>query len=368
MKIAVITPRYAISGVPLAQIRFAKSLKKSGYDVTLIVGYVSSEYDFQKPKNIETQIFNSPRVKGMLIPLVKYLRKQQPDVIFSAEDHLTLVVIIAALISRSQVKISGSSRVTPFDTYRGSMFQKGWILKILMKLLSWRADVLTCVSKDMVQQYRQVFRTPRHQHAYNIIDEKISRPQMLEECDHCWTKDKTIPLIVAAGQLAPWKGFDCAIDAMAILNRQRRVRLLILGEGPERAALQEKIIRNGLTESVCLYGNVSNPLKFFVNSNVFLLSSRVEGMPNVLVEAMMCGCTPVSTDCPTGPRELLQGGLYGYLVPVDDAEAMAKALATAIEKPIPDDLLKVAIQPFSEKNVLSRHFELLGILSNESRN
>jgi len=108
-------------------------------------------------------------------------------------------------------------------------------------------------------------------------------------------------------------------------------------------------------------GYVENPLKYFARADVFVLSSLVEGMPNVLVEAMMSGCTPVSTDCPTGPRELLQGGKYGYLVPMRDPQAMSAAIECALDNPISRTLLDEAVAPFEENRVIDRHFELLGL-------
>ena len=121
------------------------------------------------------------------------------------------------------------------------------------------------------------------------------------------------------------------------------------------------IVKLGLTAVVRLQGYVENPLKFFAHADVFVLSSHVEGLPNVLIEAMMCGCTPVSTDCPTGPREVLQNGKYGYLVPVGDPVAMAAAVEQALCHPIPRNLLAEAILPFREGAVIERHFEVLGL-------
>jgi glycosyltransferase involved in cell wall biosynthesis len=117
----------------------------------------------------------------------------------------------------------------------------------------------------------------------------------------------------------------------------------------------------GLSDNILLQGFVDNPLKYFAGADVFVLSSHVEGLPNVLVEAMMCGCTPVSTDCPTGPREVLHDGKYGYLVPMRDPDAMAAGIEQALDKPIPEQLLAEAIAPFEENAVIERHFEVLGL-------
>ena len=136
---------------------------------------------------------------------------------------------------------------------------------------------------------------------------------------------------------------------------------MILGDGPLRSELEALIIELGLDDVVSLLGYVENPLKYFARADVFVLSSHVEGLPNVLVEAMMCGCTPVSTDCPTGPREVLQDGKYGYLVPQRDPVALAAGIEQALDRPIPKELLAEAVRPFEEGAVLSRHFEVLGL-------
>lgn len=226
----------------------------------------------------------------------------------------------------------------------------------------WRANATTCVSKDMVEQYRAVFNSPPHVAVYNIVDDKSSRARMQEPVQHEWLLDKSQPVIVAAGRLAAWKGFSDLVHAMKILAVKGRVaRLLILGDGPLRIELQTLINELELKDSVQLLGYVSNPLKYFAHADVFVLSSLVEGLPNVLVEAMMCGCTPVATDCPTGPREVLQDGKYGYLVPVKDPVALAAGIEHALEAPTQHSVLEIAVKPFEEDVVLNHHFDVLGL-------
>jgi glycosyltransferase involved in cell wall biosynthesis len=361
MKICVVTPLYAIAGVPLAQLRFARALAGKGHDVDLMIGHIDPEYQFPDMTGITVLNLNRRNVRGMLFPLVRYFFSVKPDVVFSAEDHLNTVVQLAAIFSRSKAKISGSSRVTPFDTYSNIPFTKRWFLKHITRAVMWRADVLTCVSKDMVEQYRSVFVSPPHVCVYNIVDDNHSRLRMKEAVDHEWLLRKDSPVLVAAGRLASWKGFADLIRAMAVLSRRRRARLLILGDGPLRSELEALIVQLNLSDVVSLLGYVENPLKYFVHADVFVLSSHVEGLPNVLVEAMMCGCTPVSTDCPTGPREVLQDGKYGYLVPMRDPVAMAAGIEKALDGPIPKERLADAVRPFKEAAILEKHFEVLGL-------
>ncbi|OGI07273.1 MAG: hypothetical protein A2Y40_05395 [Candidatus Margulisbacteria bacterium GWF2_35_9] len=361
MKITVITPCFAYSGVPLAQTRFARALAKRAHDVELIIGFVDKKYTLPTIQGVSVSVWNKSRVLSMLFPLIKYLKTSKPDVVFSAEDHLNSIVLLALILSGSKAKFSGSSRVTPYDTYINKNFPKGWILKQLMKAIMWRANVLTCVSKDMVLQYQKIFKNPHHLAVYNIVDDVASREKMTEPVKHPWLIKKELPVIIAAGQIEPWKDFATLISAIKYLHKKSLVRLIILGEGSLRNELQELAKNFGIGDFVCFEGQVKNPLKYFVYSDIFVLSSLVEGLPNVLVEAMMCGCTPVATDCPTGPREVLEDGKYGYLVPMGDPETMAKAILQAIDKPIPAKILAEKVKEFEENTIIDRHFDLLGI-------
>jgi glycosyltransferase involved in cell wall biosynthesis len=359
MKITVVTPLYAIAGVPLAQIRFAKCLSARGHDVELIFGRVVEQYKLPEISGLKVINLNCRNVRGMFVPLLRYMKSAKPDIVFSAEDHLNAIILLAAIVAQSNSYISCSSRVTPFDTYSNKPFSKRWFLKILMRSVMWRANVLTCVSIDMVAQYRRIFNNTKHTCVYNIVADVNFHTRAAESVEHPWFKNRSFPVLIAAGRLAPWKGFADLINAISIVNSFRTVRLLILGDGPLRNELQSQIKSLNLGDKVQLIGYVDNPLKYFSRSDIFVLSSHVEGLPNVLVEAMMCGCTPVATDCPTGPREVLNGGQYGYLVPPRDSQAMASSILKAIDNRISDELLNQAVRPFQEDVVIARHFDLL---------
>jgi glycosyltransferase involved in cell wall biosynthesis len=297
LRIGVVTPRYAVSGVPLAQWRFAAALAEAGHAVDLLIGHCDPDLRVPEAPGVAVHVLGRARTRGMALPIWRYLRRERPDVIFSAEDHLNCLVLGAAILAGSRTRISGSSRVTPFDTYSDTPFTKRWALKWAARAVAWRADALTCVSRDMVDQYRRVFRGARHVCVYNIIDQPAARVKRAEPVDDPWFADRDVPLIVAAGTLAPWKGFADLIRAMAVLVASGRpARLVILGEGPLRAELEAQVAATGLGDCVRLPGRVDNPLKYFARADVFALSSHVEGLPNVLVEAMLCGCTPVATD------------------------------------------------------------------------
>lgn len=361
MKIAVITSRYSISGVPLAQLRLARSLISHGHEVQFIVGHCQPDSSLFNENNLNIKVLNTHSTFKMIYPLFSLLKDNDIDIIFTAEDHLNVTVLLAAIISKSKAKISASSRVTPLDTYSNIWFSKKWILKQLSKLTMRRADVLTCVSKDMVIQYKKIFADSRHICIYNIVDDQISRQKMLEPISHKWFLSNNYKILIASGSLASWKGFEDLIRAIPYVLVERKVKLLILGDGPLKDHLQGIIENLDITSLVELVGNVDNPLQYYKHSDIFVLSSYVEGMPNVLIEAMMCGCTPVATDCPTGPREVLQKNKYGYLVSSHEPKAIAKAIIQAIDRPISKALLDDAIKPFESEAVLAEHFKALSL-------
>ena len=362
MKISVITARYSLTGVPLAQMRLARAFAARGHDVDVIFGYIDAGHPPPDGSGVNLINFETPRARGIVRPMVRYLRSTEPDIVLSAEDNLVGFVLLAAIMARSRAKIGGSSRVPPSWTYSNKPFTKGWIFKQMMRAVMWRADALTCVSEDMVADYHRMFPGARHVAVYNIVGDPYSRARMMESVDHPWYVAPDGPLISAAGTLSPRKGFGDLIDAMALL-RDRGVagRLVIFGEGRSRTELEAQIAKLRLADRVSLPGRIDNPLRYFARSDASVLSSYAEGLPNVLIEAMMCGCSPVATDCPTGPREVLQGDHYGRLVPMHDPQALADGIEAMLAAPIAPELLAEAVRPFSADAVVARHLEVLGI-------
>lgn len=362
LKICVLTPRYSIAGVALAQLRFARALASAGHDVDLIIAHVNYGLTVPDLPGVNMILWDYPQVRSLLLPLRRYLRTARPDVVFAAEDHLTTILLASAVLARSKVKISGSSRVSPITTFSNKPLTKKWFLKQGLERMFWRADALTCVSRDMVDQFRQVFTDPPHVCVYNIVDDASARERLAEPLDEEWLTDKQLPVVMAAGTLTWRKNFALLIDALSILKQRGViVRAIILGEGHKRRELEQQIADEGLQAQVKLPGAVANPLKYFARADVFVLTSRFEGLPNVLIEAMVAGCTPVATDCPTGPAEVLTDDRFGYLVPTEDPASMADAIERAIQTPATKEALAEAVTPFSEDAVIRRHFEVLGL-------
>lgn len=360
VKIAFFVSRYSRTGVPLAQLRLASALARRGHTVEYIVGFLPDELSIPSVDGVAIVVLNKSRTIAMFPPLVKYLVSTKPDIVFSAEDHMNAITAFAAIASRSKCKISASSRITPKRVYTSRSGLRPKIDALLHRLARGRIDVLACVSSEMAGEYEELFGGGRYCTVYNIIQDENSASRISEALDDPWITESSVPVVVSAGTLTKRKGLDVLIKSIAIVCSTRPVKLVILGEGHQRKVLEELIEGLGLRDSVRFFGAVENPLKYFRYSDVFVLSSYAEGLPNVLVEAMSAGCTVVSTKCPTGPAEVLQDGKYGYIVPMGDHVAMAASILEALDHPIADDLLKEAVAPFTEPAVIARHRELLG--------
>src|SRR5262249_54469789 len=147
-----------------------------------------------------------------------------------------------------------------------------------------------------------------------------------------WFAAGSPPVVLGVGRLALQKDFSTLIKAFAHVRSRAPARLLILGDGEKRVELEVLVKELGLTADVCLLGYVDNPFAYMRRCAAFVLSSEYEGLPNSLIEAMACGAPVISTDCPCGPAEILDGGRYGLLVPVGDVEAMAAAISATLQK------------------------------------
>ena len=194
---------------------------------------------------------------------------------------------------------------------------------------------------------------------YNPVVSAYLERKACEPVNHSWIGRPKYPVVLAIGKLIERKNFSVLLAAFARLRSQRPARLLVLGEGRLRSRLLSLAQRLGIAEHVDFPGFVENPYAFLANAALFVLSSRNEALPTVLIEAMACGCPVVSTDCPFGPREILQEGKLGALVPVGDSEALAAAMGRALDEPPRRAALRERASFFSIERAVDRYEELL---------
>ena len=201
---------------------------------------------------------------------------------------------------------------------------------------------------------------------YNPIVTPHLQGKMTERPDHPWFLDDGAPIVLAPGRLQKEKDYSTLIKAFALLSSRRSCRLVILGEGRGRKRLERLAQELGLAGRISLPGWVENPFAFMSHASLFVVSSRYEGLSMVLVEAMACGCPCVSTDCPSGPAEILRNGEVGPLVPVGDEVALAEVMHQVIDQPPDRRTLQARATDFSLERAVDEYEMLLSVLMSSS--
>lgn len=273
--------------------------------------------------------------------LARFLRRYRPDALISAAPNCNLAAVWANRLAGGHAKVLISERTAPSKLLTKT---RNWRIRFLPPLMHrtyQQADVIVAVSKALGDDLAAIARIPRRRIVtiYNPVVGEDLATLTREPIDHPWFARGAPPVILSAGRLSAQKDFPTLIRAFAALRATHEARLVILGgvaEDDKTEARQQELVALaeslGVAADLCLLGFVANPYAYMARSRLFVLSSAWEGFGNVLVEAMACGCPVVSTDCPHGPGEILDGGRYGRLVPVGHAAAMASAIAAELER------------------------------------
>jgi glycosyltransferase involved in cell wall biosynthesis len=297
-----------------------------------------------------------PRSLAYLADLARYLRHERPNSLISPFPHENVVAVLANRLAGSRARIAVCEHNVTSRLQRDSRKWKRRYLAPLIQRTYSMADAVIAVSDDVRNALAGLSGLPPK--SIVTIHNPVVGPDLAEQarapCDHPWLAPGELPVILGAGRLVEQKDFATLIRAFARLRRRRRARLMILGTGKNdiatesaRTALLRLAASYGVSADIALPGFKSNPFAFMARAAVFVLSSRYEGFGNVLVEALACGCPVVSTDCPGGPREILEGGRFGELVPVGDESAMAEAILRALGRPPDPERLIARGQVFS---------------------
>jgi glycosyltransferase involved in cell wall biosynthesis len=316
------------------------------------------------PPEVNTHHLNARTSLLALPAVVRYLRRVRPDALLAAKDRAARVAL------RARRWAGVATRVVPRMGMHlsGSLADKSalrrWSRFRPVRRLYPEADAIVAVAGPVADDLAAIGGIPRERFA--VIANPTVTPELAarsrEPVDHPWMgsglgQERDRPVIVAVGRLKGQKDFPTLLRAFAALKRP--ARLIILGEGPDREALERLRSELGLTDSVDLPGFTDNPYAWMRAADLFVLSSRYEGSPNVLVEAMAVGTPVVATDCPSGPRVLLRDGELGPLVPVGDSDALAAAMDRVLAAPPDGEALKAAVGDHTVAESSRRYLDVL---------
>lgn len=330
---AIFAPNMAGGGAERAALQLAGGLTNRGYPTDLVLASAVGPRMADVDDAVNVVDLGARRVLSSLPALVRYLRQAKPDALVSVLDHANVVAIWARRLAGhpKRLAVVEQNNLTSAAGH-GKSRRDRMMPRVVNMFYPW-ADVVIGVSEgviDDLKAHTSAVPEDRFRVIYNPIVTDDIFEKAAENVDHPWF-DGQHSVFVASGRLRPQKDFATLIRAFRLLPSPERARLLILGEGPDRDELQSLIDELNVTEFVELHGYTDNPYAYYARATAFVLSSRWEGLPTVLIEALSCGAPVVATDCPDGPREILAGGRYGRLVPVGDAEALAAGLEAALE-------------------------------------
>lgn len=337
MKFALFIHTLSGGGIERSTIRLARRLTDLGHEVQIAVFSAEGSMVAEVSADVRLVDFRSRHIATTILPYVRYMWREKPDVVISAMSGPNLIAALlnGILCPRCSVIITQRSREGILEGR-----QLRWrhrVLQTICRIAYRRADAIVAISNGVAQRLLETIPGLRREKMH-VIYNPVWSPQLAElakACaDHPWLgAESPLPVVLGVGRLSEEKGFDTLIRAFGLLTQHRAARLIIIGEGEERPKLERMITEMGLSGSVSLPGYIANPFAAMARCAVFVLPSQHEGFGNVLVEAMACGASIVSTNCPGGPGEILGGGQFGALVPVDDAPAMAEAIAAALDRP-----------------------------------
>jgi glycosyltransferase involved in cell wall biosynthesis len=303
-------------------INLLRHLDRSKFELHLAVVHHVGAFIDSVPKNIIVHDLRAGRVRNSFLPFIRLIRRLKPDILFSTLGYLNLAMIFLKPFFPRHTKLFVRETIIVSENLRD--LPQAWMWKGLYRILYNKADAIICLCDSMIEDLAEHFRVNSHKmiRIYNPVDMEAVQNQA-DQGENPFQTSGPGPHLVAVGRLSFQKGFDRLIqDFPFLLAKKPNARLWILGKGEREKDLRDLINQLGLEEKVFLAGFQQNPFQWLKHADLFVLSSRFEGLPNTLLEALSCGCPVVALQHPGGTEEVLRKmGLQDRYVPSLDSWA-----------------------------------------------
>ena len=367
MRLAIFIPSFGDGGVERMLVNLAGGLVRRGLQVDFVTRSRAGPYLDRLPATVRVVELGVSGPLEVLPPLIRYLRDARPDFVLCGKDRAAR----SALHARRFSGVDFGLVLRPGSTVSQRLARRGaykrWRTYRLIRRVYRQAAAVVGNSEGVVADIAAIAGLPPSR--MHLIRNPVVTPELQAEAAeplaHPWFAPGEPPVIVAVGGLRRAKGFDTLIRAFAELHARQACRLLILGDGHLRESLEQLVAGLGLGDDVEMPGFESRPYRIVARSALFVLSSRWEGSPNALTEALALGTPVVSTDCPSGPREILAGGTVAPLVAVDHVPALAEAMARALADPGDRAQRIAAVSEYSADTCAARYHALFESLREE---
>jgi glycosyltransferase involved in cell wall biosynthesis len=360
VRVAIFTANMDGGGAERAMAKLAAGIADRGFDVDLVLSDASGHYLEEVPPEVRIVNLHAGRVLASLPGLVRYLRRERPAAMLTSMNYVNVVGIWARALARVDTRlVVNEQNALSLEAAHSPRRRHRMLPRLIGQFYPW-ADRIVSVARGTADDLSRTAGLPRER--IDVVHNPIVTPELKQladtPLDHPWFRPGEPPVVVSVGRLAEQKDFGTLLRAFAKVREDRDARLVILGEGPERGSLEALITELGLDGAAALPGWVQNPYPWMKGAGAYVLSSRWEGLPSVLIEALYCGVPIVATDCLSGPQEILDGGSYGLLVGVGDVDGLARGIRSALAGEVPAPAPE-SWRPYEQEFVVSRYLEVL---------
>lgn len=349
-------------GAERAMIAIANDFAAGGGQVDMVFGRSAGPYRGNVDKRVRIVDLNVSRLRYMLYPMHRYMRQNKPDVVVSALPPCDLVMLLGRRLLGWKAKLVISIQNHPIEVAKHGSRWLDRLWPFFIRHFYGQADCVSGISTGVVEAVARLLcvQSSEVPLIYNPVIVPGFAERLKEEPDHPWFADGGSPVVLAAGRLTKQKDYPTLFHAFSLLLQRRHARLVVIGEGEDRTELEALANSLGISNVLAMPGFVPNPYCWMKRARLFVLSSRWEGFANVVAEALACGVPVVSTDCPSGPAEILQGGEFGRVVPVGDPSSLAQAMDEGLSAPIQQERLVARGMEFGVRQIAPKYVELIG--------
>ncbi len=332
-----------------------------GHPVDLLLIKARGEHIKRLPQAVNIIKLGSDHSALTLLPLTRYLRKNRPECMLVAKHRAIVIAVLARMLAGVTTRIVGRLGTNLSRALEGKNSLRKWLWHAPMRKLYPKVDLIIPVSEGVLDDVASITGLGRDK--LRVIRNPVITSEMYqlaeERIDHPWFVEGEPPIVLGAGRFTRQKDFITLIKAFAKVRQQRNCRLLLLGHGALQEEYQVLATELGVAEDISMPGFANNPYPYMKQATLFVLSSAWEGSPNVLSEALAQGTAVVSTDCPSGPYEVLKGGRVAPLVAVGDVDAMADAILATLENPPSRASLQAAVSEYTAEKSAYHYLEAL---------
>jgi len=343
-RIALFLPNLNGGGAERAFVELANRFVGAGVEVDLVLVRAEGAYFAEVLPAVRIIALGGGRTLASVLKLSQYIRTRQPCVVMSGLDTANVANWLACWLAGVPNAAVLTQRSIISASWRLSQPRSAWIWIRLLGLVYRRARLVISNSAGAAGDLQTNLGVPpeRSTVLHNSVDIAAVNELAAQPVSHEWTRLKSVPLILSVGSLTKGKDVPTTLRALAGLRKVREVKLVVLGEGPERAMLEKLIRELDIQDSAQLVGFDCNPFCWMAHADVLVSSSPSEGCPNVILQALACGLQVVATNGLGGAAEILENGRWGRLVPVGDDQALAAAITETLDAPHPVDVRKRA--------------------------